>query len=67
MSKSNSPMNSDLMHETAMSEHVIQRVSKSPCIYVVHRYQGCTKGQKSGGAGSNVARGGVPPPPGGAF
>ena len=38
MSKSNSPMNSDLMHETAMSEHVIQRVSKSPCIYVVHRY-----------------------------
>ena len=29
--------------------------------------QGCCKGQKSGGAGSNVACGGVPPPPGGAF
>ena len=41
MSKSNSPMNSDLMHETAMSEHVIQRVSKSPCIYVLHRYVVC--------------------------
>ena len=29
--------------------------------------QGCCKGQKSAGAGSNVACGGVPPPPGGAF
>ena len=32
-----------------------------------YQSQGCTKGQKSGGAGSNAARGGVPPPPGGAF
>ena len=57
MSKSNSPMNSDLMHETSMSEHVIQRVSKSPCIYVLHSScggsLGILKGKQKLGVTSN--------------
>ena len=51
-----------IFFECLMTWHLMD-----PKLIKVMHLQGCNKGQKSGGAGSNAARCGAPPPPGGAF